>query len=280
MIEFAPYLAVAFIYLWVAADYWRSAKKQNNAKAPVANPRTGFGARLRWHTAIIAIGLLLHGGLLYHTLFNHGLNLGFANALSAIFWLTVLIYWLTDLKQHLHSLQAFVLPPAAFFVILQKLMPETHVLPYAGLALFKAHLIIAMLAYSLFTFAALHALLMMVAERNLHRKPTLIQLPDFPPLLTMETLLFRVIGFGFLLLTFTLVTGVMFSEQIFGQAVKLNHKNIFTILSWLIFGGLLLGRYSYGWRGRKAIRWTLSGFVVLLLAYAGSKFVLEVLLNR
>lgn len=280
MIEFVPYFAVAFIYLWVAADYWRSAKKHNIAQAPVAKVRTGFGIRLPWHTAIIAMGLLLHGGLLYHALFSNGFNLGFANALSAIFWLTVLIYWLTDLKQHLHSLQAFVLPPAAFFVVLQALMPETHVLPYANQALFEAHLVIALLAYSLFTFAALHALLMMVAERNLHRKPTLIRLPDFPPLLTMETLLFRVIGLGFLLLTFTLVSGVMFSEQIFGQAVKFNHKNIFTILSWLIFGGLLLGRYNYGWRGRKAIRWTLSGFVVLLLAYAGSKFVLEILLSR
>ena len=153
-------------------------------------------------------------------------------------------------------------------------------LPYADQPLFKMHLIIALLAYSLLTFAALHAMLMMVAERSLHRKPTLIRLPDFPPLLTMETLLFRVIGLGFVLLTFTLVTGVMFSEQIFGQAVKLNHKNIFTILSWVIFGSLLLGRKTRGWRGRKAIRWTLSGFVLLLLAYAGSKFVLEVLLHR
>jgi ABC-type uncharacterized transport system permease subunit len=280
MIEFAPYLTVALIYLWVAAGFWLGAKKQNSSQTSVANRLIDKGKRLRWHTAIIAIGLLLHGGLLYASLFSNGLNLGFANALSAIFWLTVLIYWLTDLKHHLHSLQAFVLPPAAFFVLLQKLMPETHFLPYADQPLFKAHLIVAMLAYSLFIFAALHALLMMVAERSLHRKPTLLQLPDFPPLLTMETLLFRVIGLGFILLTFTLITGVMFSELIFGQPVKFNHKNIFTILSWVTFGSLLLGRYIYGWRGRKAIRWTLSGSVFLLLAYAGSKFVWEILLHR
>lgn len=255
-------------------------EKPNAAKTAAANQAIGQDKRLRWHSALIAVGLLCHGWLLYHALFAHGLNLGFANALSAILWLTVLIYWITDLKHHLHSLQAFVLPLAAFFVLLQKLMPETHVLPYADQPLFKMHLIIALLAYSLLTFAALHAMLMMVAERSLHRKPTLIRLPDFPPLLTMETLLFRVIGLGFVLLTFTLVTGVMFSEQIFGQAVKLNHKNIFTILSWVIFGSLLLGRKTRGWRGRKAIRWTLSGFVLLLLAYAGSKFVLEVLLHR
>jgi ABC-type uncharacterized transport system permease subunit len=153
-------------------------------------------------------------------------------------------------------------------------------LPYADQPMFLAHLIIAMLAYSLFTFAAMHALLMAVAERNLHQKPTLFKLPDFPPLMTMETLLFRVIALGFILLTLTLVSGMMFSEELFHQPLKFNHKNLFTILSWVIFGGLLLGRAAYGWRGRTAIRWTLTGFVLLLLAYAGSKFVLEILLHR
>lgn len=268
MIEFLPYFVVALIYIVVAVDFWR------NAKSPASNET------LRWHTSIIAVALVLHAWLLYDTIFNAGLNLGFANALSAIFWLTVLIYWLANLKHHLYSLQALVLPPAAFFVLLQKLMPESHVLPYAGQPLFEAHLVIAMLAYSLFTFAALHALLMAVAERNLHNKPTWIKLPDFPPLISMEMLLFRVISVGFVLLTLTLVSGVLFSEQIFGQPLKFNHKNVFTIISWLVFGGLLLGRYAYGWRGRTAIRWTLSGFVLLLLAYAGSKFVLEILLHR
>jgi ABC-type uncharacterized transport system permease subunit len=268
MIEFIPYLLTALIYLLVAADFWFNNKNVASSK------------RLRWHSVAIAVGLALHGYVLYCSLFAGGFNLGFSNALSAIFWLTVMIYWITDLRHHLYSLQAFVLPPAAIFVLVQKLSPETHLLPYADRPLFLMHLIIAMLAYSLFTFAAMHALLMAVAERNLHKKPSLIKLPDFPPLMTMETLLFRVIGGGFVLLTFTLVSGMMFSEELFHQPLKFNHKNLFTIISWLIFGGLLLGRYAYGWRGRTAIRWTLTGFVVLLLAYAGSKFVLEILLHR
>jgi ABC-type uncharacterized transport system permease subunit len=268
MIEFVPYFITALIYMLVAADYWRGTKTSASGKS------------LRWHSAMIAVGLVLHGWLLYGSLFSAGLNLGFSNALSAIFWLTVLIYWLTDFKHHLHSLQAFVLPPAAFFVLLQKLLPESHLLPYADQPIFMAHLVIAMLAYSLFTFAALHALLMAAAERNLHQKPALIRLPDFPPLMVMETLLFRVIIIGFVLLTCTLISGILFSEQLFHQPMKFNHKNVFTILSWLIFGGLLLGRFIYGWRGRTAIRWTLSGFVLLFLAYIGSKFVLEILLHR
>jgi ABC-type uncharacterized transport system permease subunit len=268
MIEFIPYLLTALIYLLAAADFWFSPNLAASTK------------RLRWHSFAIAGGLALHGYVLYCSLFSGGFNLGFSNALSAIFWLTVLIYWVTDLRHHLYSLQAFVLPPAAVFVLLQKLSPETHLLPYADQPMFLAHLIIAMLAYSLFTFAAMHALLMAVAERNLHQKPTLFKLPDFPPLMTMETLLFRVIALGFILLTLTLVSGMMFSEELFHQPLKFNHKNLFTILSWVIFGGLLLGRAAYGWRGRTAIRWTLTGFVLLLLAYAGSKFVLEILLHR
>ncbi|HSH98693.1 MAG: inner membrane protein YpjD [Methylophilaceae bacterium] len=268
MIEFAPYFITALIYALVAADFWLDASAKPSLKIS------------RWHPHLIAVGLMLHACLLYKSLFTGGLNLGLSNALSAIFWLTVLIYWLTDLKHHLNSLQAFVLPPAAFFVLLQYLMPEAHLLPYAKQPLFMAHLIISMLAYSLFTFAALHALLMMAAERSLHQKPTLIKLPDFPPLMVMETLLFRMIGLGFILLTLTLISGMLFSEAMFHQALRFNHKNIFTIVSWLVFGGLLLGRFQYGWRGRKAIRWTLSGFALLFLAYIGSKFVLEILLHR
>ncbi len=268
MIEFAPYFITALIYILVAADYWRGTKTSASGKS------------LHWHSAMIAAGLVLHGWLLYGSLFSAGLNLGLSNALSAIFWLTVLIYWLTDLKHHLHSLQAFVLPPAAFFVLLQKLMPESHLLPYADQPIFMAHLVISMLAYSLFTFAALHALLMAAAERSLHQKSALIRLPGFPPLMIMETLLFRVITIGFVLLTCTLISGILFSEQLFQQPMKFNHKNVFTMLSWLIFGGLLLGRFIYGWRGRTAIRWTLSGFVLLFLAYVGSKFVLEILLRH
>ncbi|MCB5191321.1 cytochrome c biogenesis protein CcsA [Methylobacillus arboreus] len=269
MIAFLPFIT-ALIYLLVATNYWRSTKTHGSTTQPSAY----------WQSGLIAVGLILHGLSLYCTLFSQGLNLSFPNALSAILWLTVLIYWITNLRHHLHSLQAFVLPPAAFFVLLQAWQPEAHVIPYAEQPLFVAHMVIAMLAYSLLTFAALHALLMTAAERKLHQKSSWLKLPDFPPLMTMETLLFRIITLGFALLTLTLISGMMFSELLFNQPMQFTHKNVFTILSWLIFGGLLFGRYRYGWRGRTAVRWTLSGFVLLLLAYAGSKFVLEVLLHR
>lgn len=269
MLDFFPYLLVFLLYVAVALDFWRPAQ---------TGQANGCSA---WHSPTVAVGLVLHGALLYFSLFSTGgLNLGLTNALSAILWLTVLIYWLANLKLDLHSVQALVLPQAALFVLLQKLLPETHLLPYANQPLFMAHLAIAMLAYSLFTFAAMHALLMMVAERNLHRRHTFLRLPNFPPLIDMEILLFRVIGVGFVLLTLTVVSGIFFTEQLFHQALKFNHKTVFSIAAWLIFGALLWGRSAYGWRGRIAIRWTLSGFGVLLLAYVGTKFVLEVLLQH
>ena len=96
----------------------------------------------------------------------------------------------------------------------------------------------------------------------------------------METVLFRVIWAGFILLTLTLVSGVVYSEELFGKPAQLTHKTVFGVLSWIIFAALLAGRHVYGWRGRVAVRWTLAGFLTLVLAYLGSKFVLEVLLGR
>jgi ABC-type uncharacterized transport system permease subunit len=105
-------------------------------------------------------------------------------------------------------------------------------------------------------------------------------LRSLPPLLTMEKMLFRIIAAGFALLTASLLTGMLFSEEVFGKALQFNHKTLFGVLSWLIFGALLAGRSLWGWRGRIALRWTLTGFLMLVLAYIGSKFVLEVLLGR
>jgi ABC-type uncharacterized transport system permease subunit len=105
-------------------------------------------------------------------------------------------------------------------------------------------------------------------------------LHSLPPLLTMETLLFRLIAVGFVLLTLTLASGVLFSEEIFGKAFQFNHKVLFGFISWGVFAILLWGHHFYGWRGRVAVHWTMSGFGFLLLAYLGSKFVLEVLLHK
>lgn len=101
-----------------------------------------------------------------------------------------------------------------------------------------------------------------------------------PPLLTLERFLFRLVGLGYALLTLTLLSGIIFSEELFGKPLTLTHKIVFSVLGWLVFGALLVGRYRYGWRGRVALRWILVGSVLLLLGYLGSKFVLEAILHR
>ena len=153
---------------------------------------------------------------------------------------------------------------------------------------FGWHVAVAVLAYSTLTIAAFHAVLMALQETRLHARTAPSSgsgwiggtLDQLPALLTMEKLLFRLIGIGFVLLSLTVLSGVVFSEQLFGQAMRWDHKNVFAMLSWILFGALLAGRHWRGWRGKTALRFTLAGFATLALAYVGSRFVLEVVLHR
>jgi ABC-type uncharacterized transport system permease subunit len=279
----------AILYAALAVHFWRT-----RWRSPA--PRTAGIAR--WERAAILAPLALHTWLLYQELFAApGLRFGFGQALSVTLWIAVLIYWVESWYVNLEGMQALVLPTAAVCVVLPAIFPGLELPAYASSVGFRAHLLLAMLAYSLFTVAALHALLMALLEGQLHggRRdggappggsghggggPLAGPLASLPPLLTLERLLFRILALGFVLLTLTLATGIVFSEEVFGQALRFNHKTVFAVLSWLIFGALLVGRWRYGWRGRKALRWTLAGFVALLLAYVGSRFVLEVVLGR
>lgn len=270
-----PYLANALLYAALALYFWRTRWLRANHPPPGTAPSN----TLEHHAVLAPLGL--HTLLLRQSAFSgHGLHLGVGNAISAILWLTVLIYWLGNFFYKLEGLQTLVMPVAAVAVLLPVAFPSPGPLPHTEFAAFKFHLLIAMFAYSLFTIASLHVLLMALLERRLHDGSLPKMLQKMPPLLTMETLLFRIIWAGFILLTLTLASGVIYSEELFGRAAKFNHKTVFGILSWIIFAALLGGRHVYGWRGRVAVRWTLAGFLTLVLAYIGSKFVLEVILGR
>lgn len=242
---------------------------------------SGAAPAVRVAHALIALPLALHALSLVSSIHRpDGLYLGVGNAISVIIALAVLIYWLGSFFYRLEVLHLLVLPAAAILSLLPLALPAVHPLTNTASLAFKAHLIISLLAYSLFTIASVHVLLMAFAERRLHAGNMPAFLQALPPLLTMETLLFRIIAAGLILLTFTLGSGMFFSEQVFGKPLTFTHKTIFGILSWLIFAALLGGRAVYGWRGRIALRWTLAGFLSLLLAYVGSRFVVEVILQR
>ncbi|WP_423192444.1 cytochrome C assembly family protein [Cupriavidus sp. H18C2] len=245
-----------------------------------------------WHAAVLA-ALVSHGVLLHETIFpSDHMMFGFAFALSAMLWLGVGIYWIESFFFSLAGLGLIVFPVAMLASLMPLAFPGAQILGYAARPLFKLHFVIANVAYGLFTLAAFHAFLMLLAERRLHgfNRPAAGEpasgqwlgrwLDLLPPLLTLEKLLFRLIAAGFVLLTLTIASGFLFSEQLFARAFRVDHKTVFAIISWVMFGGILVGRRFRGWRGRTALRWVIASFAILLLAYVGSRFVIEVVLHR
>jgi ABC-type uncharacterized transport system permease subunit len=163
--------------------------------------------------------------------------------------------------------------------LLPALAPSHHRIAFAGEPWAAVHIGIALVAYALFVVVALQAIVMTGLEKRLHRgEPDAVAAT--PPLLTLERYMFRLLTVGFVLLTLTLASGMLFSEEIFGKAVTFTHKNVFSVAGWVAFAVLLFGRWRYGWRGRPALKWILAGTLLLVLGYLGSKFVREVVLGR
>ena len=262
---------------WLALSWlaWRASRP-----ATVGAPAERTEVRVE--SFLVPAALVLHAMLLYRrVVVPEGIDLGVANAISMLVWLTVLIYWVAGLAYDgLRGMLGLMSPLALAAVLLQMAITSGHVVTYGGKPLFALHFAIAMLAYSLFIVATVHALVMLAEEKWLHRGVLPPFLRRLPPLLEMEALLFRILLAAFILLTLTLVSGVFFSEQLFGKAFSASHKTVFAFISWFIFGGLLAGHYIRGWRGRTAVNWTLAGFTALLLAYVGSKVVLELIMKR
>lgn len=228
---------------------------------------------------LVGIGAVaLHAYLLYEDLFTEaGLNLGFTNATSLITCLIALLLLVSAFSRPVESLGVILLPVAAVAILFGLLYPSRHLVTGAGQWRLDLHIVISILAYSLLSLAAVQAMLLAVQERQLRTRRLAGVIRALPPLQTMEGLMFRMIWSGFLLLTLALLTGFVFLEDMFAQ--HLVHKTILSIFAWGIFGVLLWGRARFGWRGRTAIRWTLAGFVALMLAYFGSKAVLELILT-
>jgi ABC-type uncharacterized transport system permease subunit len=269
------YFSTAACWLLLSGVAWRASRP-----ALAAGPASRAESRIE--IVLVPVALVLHGMLLYRrVVVPDGLDLGVANAVSMLVWLTVLIYWLAGLAfPGISGILGLVAPVALIAVLLQLVIPTGHVVTYGGDPLFTLHFVIAMLGYSLFIVATVHSLVMLAEEKWLHRGVLPPFLKSLPPLLEMEVLLFRILLAAFVMLTLTVVSGVFFSEQLFGKPMQFTHKTVFAIISWLIFGGLLAGHHFRGWRGRKAVHWMLAGFTALLLAYVGGKVVLELILKR
>ncbi len=236
--------------------------------------------RLGEATARVAVlvAWAMHGVLLASGLLGEPPRFGFAPALSVTAWLVAAVYavevWVFPLMQTRWTLSAL----GAAAVLLAAVFPGSQLHPNASpwLAL---HWALGIASYGLFAVAVVHAWIMIRAEDR-------IRVAADPhsglPLLTMERLIFRFVSIGFVLLTATLLVGLLFKDQLYGAAttLKWDHKTIFSLLSWLVFAILLAGRFWFGWRGRRAVRVLYVGSGLLLLAYVGSRFVMEIVLGR
>lgn len=273
VIQLLPHILAALIYGVLGFHFWNTRWREGENQCVACPMQT-------WERLVIAAALVIHAAGLYDALFaDIGMRFSFSFALSLMMWLAVLIYWLESFMARMEGMQPMVLPLAAICTILPVIFPNVHLVAHANATGFKLHFLAAMLAYSLLTLSALHAIFMGFTERALHNRSLKRSLSSLPPLLAMESLLFKMLLVGFILLTLTVGSGV-FSEEIFGKALTIDHKTLFAFASWGIFATLLIGRHAWGWRGKRALRWTLAGFALLILAYVGSRFVAEVVLGR
>lgn len=228
--------------------------------------------------ALATVACFFHAWLLQRTLFGaQGITLGLGGSLSLFAWQCAVLVVLAALLRPLESLGVIIFPLAGLCVIITGLLPAD---PDAVRGLegpIQIHIVLSLLAYGLLTLSAVQALLLTLQDYCLRRHRHLAMAQKLPPLQTMERLLFQLMAVGWAALTLALVSGLLFAGNLLAQ--HLLHKTILSVAAWLVFLVLLWGRLRFGWRGSAAVRWTWGGYAALILAYFGSKMLLELYLG-
>ena len=207
------------------------------------------------------------------------MDLNFANSTLLISWIIVLMFLLLNNKLKYQGLEIFTLIPALIIILIfPVIQPEYQSIQHYSISS-SIHIIIAILGYGLLAFGSIFSLFLLLFEKSLHAdaiNSSIISSSE--PLLNIERKLFQIYWIGFALLSFTLFSSLFFSNHLFNQPLQWNHKTIFTILAWLSYALVLFGRVRFGWRGKKSIVISLLAFAFLILAYLGTKFVVEIVL--
>ena len=247
------------------------------AAAGLARPLLSGGQPLnRLALGLAGAAVLVHAGILLG-MHRGALDLHFFAALSLVAFVVSALTLLVNASRPVAALGVIVFPLTAALIALDSfLAPAT--LPQPMDWQIKLHVTVALIAFGVLSIAAALAILLAIQERALRHRQFGRWLRALPPLTLTETLLFRLISAGFVLPTLTLLTGVLFVDNLFGQ--HLAHKTVLSIVAWLMFGVLLYGRWRHGWRGARAVNLTLIGMAALVLAFFGSKAVLELVLHR
>jgi len=225
------------------------------------------------------VALVAHiSSLTYETWIDQGVDFSFFHIASLISSIIALFLLIASLSKPVEKLGIALFPMAALMLVLDFVFPSNVQTAHHDSFAMNVHILSSIIAFSLLTIAAFQSLLLILQNKQLkNHNPGRLMLA-FPSLQIMESLLFQMISLGLFFLSTSLISGFIFIDDLFAQ--HLVHKTLLSILAWFVFSGLLLGRWRYGWRGKTAIRWTLYGFVLLLLAYFGSKLVLELILNK
>jgi len=209
---------------------------------------------------------------------RQGFSLDLLDSMSFITNLIVAVLLFLSRRKPVQNLLLVGYPLAMITLLLALFLePPSHRVQQAQAGILL-HASLSIVAYSIFSVAALQALLLFIQNKQLKTHISSRLIKALPPLQTMESMLFETIWAGMLLLTLSILTGALFFEDLFAQ--HLVHKTAFSLIAWVIFSILLLGRHIYGWRGPTASRWTLGGTIILMLGYLGSKLVLELILQR
>ncbi|KAF3978213.1 MAG: cytochrome c biogenesis protein CcsA [Methylococcales symbiont of Iophon sp. n. MRB-2018] len=209
---------------------------------------------------------------------QNSLDFGFFSIASTISSIVALLLLLVSLNKPIDKLGVAIFPLASLMLVLTLIYPSTEQAIQSYSWQMNAHIFSSIIAFSLLNIAALQAIFLSIQEQQLRKHPPRKIILTLPPLQTMESLLFQLISTGVIFLTISLLSGFIFIDDLFAQ--HLVHKTTLSLFAWLIFSALLYGRIRHGWRGQTAIQWTLIGFTSLLLAYFGSKLVLELILQK
>ncbi len=250
-----------------------------SASALIARELITGGSEHRNSIRLAWLGAGLHATYIALIFQRHdNFNFSFFNTAALVALCIVFILLFAALDKPVEKLGMAIFPLTAILLSLDMIFPEKNHPLTAHNWQMSTHILTSIIAFSLLNIAALQAILLAIQDQQLrshHPKRLMLALP---PLQAMETLLFQMIGTGLFFLTASLISGFLFIDDLFAQ--HLVHKTVLSIIAWIIFSGLLTGRLRYGWRGNIAIQWTLIGFVLLLLAYFGSKLVLELILKK
>jgi ABC-type uncharacterized transport system permease subunit len=225
------------------------------------------------------LALLLHAVIVWKTAFpDTGVDLGFFKV-AALLFLVINLACITSLtRRPLQNLLLALFPLSALAVLVSTFAPDTApILSHLSSGMIL-HISSSILAYAVLTLAAIQAAVLALQDHQLKHRQTRGIIQILPPLQLMEGMLFELLWIGVALLSIAIVSGVVFVDDFFAQSLV--HKTVLSIVAWVLFATLLWGHYQLGWRSKTAVRFTLAGFVMLMLAFFGSKLVLELILHR